>query len=322
MIYEDLSKSLHSLVKYNDGLWKSEKQAKFLLKFIKNYSSSPGSLVFDWASSHTDFDPATDFVLFMKFKLKQFGKINISKVRYAGFIFVVDPHGVKVRAKASVNHPSASNPDANFEFGGKATINFNRSSIGSISIDIREEERSKERERLRKVKKNQPMIDKIKSISDWEDKDILVSFVDQLERGYELSLKQNAVVQRMLPQDEMELGDADAWESLVPEVLSLMTKKLIPVFISAWKDFDVWQESRGKDLTGPNPKEMKASWGKLVRNPATPEKLDWSINQDILDTFEELSGGRLRHYPGSHFSFDELPQVVLKAADKLRRRKR
>jgi len=213
----DTFRSLSSLARYNNGLWKSDRQARFLLNRI----SSPGyrdRSAEAWARRHGYRGHAITNIV----SDKRYGRRDVSKVRYYGDVFVVDNGGVvaKGRLKISQAKPKQGQYGHEVDWGG-TKVEFERKKIPTIVVDV-------EKERQAAVRKNEPDIEMIKSIPGWEGKDILVDFIRQLENGRALSPAQKGVVQRMMPEKDIFLGQKEDWKHTWERYKKLITKALVP----------------------------------------------------------------------------------------------
>lgn len=196
-VEDDIAKSLYSLIKYNDGLWKSDRQARYLLPTIRMLRNARAQ---QWAD-RAGFKGTA--IAWMK-RIEGFGRKTVSKIRYSATLFVVDDGGVVMSGRPKVNH--VKNDEGNFDIDyDHVDIKWKREKEPTIKVDIDAEKREQ-------VKKNQPTIAMIKSIPDWEDKDILQSFMDQLLAGKPLSPKQQMIVQKMSPEPEAMLGGKESWQ--------------------------------------------------------------------------------------------------------------
>jgi len=311
MMPSELIKSLHSLVKYNQGLWKSDRQAKYLMRELSTTRSilaRPGDDAYGWAQRQSEFDSRTDYVVSSLSTIGGYGKKDPSKIRYTGVFFIVDGHGVKIRAKAKVHHPTRERPEVFLT--GQATVNFTRQDTGEVFLDQREEERRIEEERQQTLRANQPFIDQIKTIPGWQSKDILQSFLDQLERGHPLSVRQKGVLQRMLPSGTaMDFGDPDEWLASLARIDQVVKTCILPTL------GEIYDEIVGDG--GPSSSELRQEWATYSRGG----EITFGLTTDIMDIFSELTGNRFGTFAVG-YNYHEMRDKIETAADKQRRNKR
>ena len=188
---DDTMKSLSALAKFNNGLWKSEKQARFLLDTVRRIKPDAGAKA--WLA-HAGLKGwiITQFV-----KLP-YAKSDPTKVRYVGRVAVVDGGGVVFLGTAKVKHLSQDNTTVDIDYGTLKDA-FKREVTPVLVIDVDAEDAAQAAARVAQAEKNKPDIDLIQSIPGWEKRDILVSFLDQLKAGYQLSPNQKLVVQKYAP---------------------------------------------------------------------------------------------------------------------------
>lgn len=224
---DDTFRSLDGLVRSNDGLWKSDRQARFLLNRITGpaYRNRAAE---DWARKqgyrgHVIANIALD---------ERYGRRDLSKVRYYGNVYVIDDGGVVMRGKLKINHAKSERGQYEFDVDWGATkLEFERKKNPTIVVDV-------EGERKAAVKKNQPDIELIKTIPGWESRDILVDFIRQLENGHPLSLGQRGVVQRMIPEKAIFLGQKEEWKKTWDRYAKLIGDVVVP----ALRDYHMEQE--------------------------------------------------------------------------------
>jgi hypothetical protein len=263
----DTFRSLNSLARYNDGLWKSDRQARFLLNRI----SGPGyrdRAAEAWARRRGYRGQAITNIV----SDKRYGRRDISKVRYYGDVFVVDNGGIVAKGKLKINQakPKQGQYGHEVDWGG-TEVEFERKKIPSIVVDI-------EKERRAAVEKNQPDIDMIKSIPGWEGKDILVDFVRQLEGGHALSAAQKGVVQRLMPEKDIFPGQKEDWQRLLDRYQEMMVKRLLPAMQEWWvkheedfqQEYDEFQKKYGGERSWghamPNVEKTKNQTARAIQN--------------------------------------------------------
>lgn len=211
----DTSRSLDGLIKRNKGQWKTEKQARFLLDRMSDRRFKDRSAE-AWAK-RKNLEGLRVFSM-MK-PIEGYGFKDPSKIRYYARVYVIDQGGVVARGRVKVLHPKKGSFGSAKMDWNQVEIDFRRpkSARPSVWVDL-------DTERSAQAKKNQPQIDLIKAIPGWEGKDILVSFVRQLEQGLTLSPKQKSVVQQMAPSTELFIGDKKNWEEAWEKWKRLLAK--------------------------------------------------------------------------------------------------
>lgn len=236
-IVEDVSKTLNNLAKRNNGLWKSEKQARFILqqlkmKVFKDRAAEAWARQHKYkghAFSHVRVDP-------------RFGRRDPTKIRYIGNVYVVDDGGVVAKGRLKITHPKKGEGFSFHVEWGTVKVEFERKKIPTISVDVDAELRAK-------VEKNMPDINLIKSIPGWEHKDILVSFVRQLEAGRTLTPPQMGIVQKMAPQGTVSLNKEE-WKEAWEKYKKLVGSVVLPALKDFFVDFERSQEKKWKELEG------------------------------------------------------------------------
>lgn len=217
----DALKSLNSLIKRNDGEWKSEAQAKFLLKQLKaNYQTKEAVA---WAQKQGLYHKGAIAIEVTK-RIEGFGYKDPSKVRIMANVFVLDGSGVIARAKFKFKHFKKATQTAEGIDWGTGKITFQRKEEPSKKyVDIEKEEADelrKEKERKAEARKQ---MDLIKKIPGWEDKNIFLDFMDRLIGGWPLTPNQLAVVKENLP---VAIGDKDNWKKNFESFKKLIAEKL------------------------------------------------------------------------------------------------
>lgn len=317
--FESVLRSLDTLAKRNQGHWKSAKQGLFLLRQI---DSNVGGHYQDrradaWAHRR-GFRGRTFSVM----KDLGYGKRDPSKIRYSGVVYVVDGGGIVYRGKVKVVHPRGRVGQAELDFGNVQDT-FVRRRPPEIIVDPDAEQRAR-------MERNRPDIELIKSIPGWETKDILVDFVRQLERGYGLSLKQRAVVQKMLPDQELFLGSKFLWavrrakfkEIIIPKVIAAMRED----FDSRYGQYKGSKEQRSDSFSAFRKEGEKGeTWGewyadqvkpydkavKVAKGGKFPEDLRWLATRASWNLFHLYSGG---HTPEMGVeTFQDIDEQMAKA---------
>jgi hypothetical protein len=134
---------------------------------------------------------------------RRFGHIDPSKIRYYAYAYVLDGAGVVASARVKLQHPKAGENSEPIPVGIEETF-FERKEPAQHLYDASAEERA----HAEKVKGNSAMIEQIKSLPEYENKDILQSFVQQLEEGKLLSPAQLGVLRKFMP---VEVGNVQEW---------------------------------------------------------------------------------------------------------------
>ena len=97
----DSARTFFSLIKNNEGFFKSTKQATFLLKRLRGMGLTQTYM--SELKKHFKFDPQTQMPFLYMWNLG-FGRSDVSKIRYACTFFLLDSQGVVARYKVGVNH--------------------------------------------------------------------------------------------------------------------------------------------------------------------------------------------------------------------------
>lgn len=260
----DIAKSLHTLCKYNRGLWKSEAQAKFLTRAIVGLLK-PGSFAERWAKTLPEYDSRKHYPFHATARL-EFGRINQSKIRYASWLFLVDPYGVVLRVKGRVQHPTATKE---LEFLPSGTVDFRRpEGAGPVAFDLDADNLARAKETERRAKENEPVIAQIQAIPGWERNDMLSDFVLQLQQGRTLTARQMQQVVRLTPPAKLEKPDN------VSQVLADFFRAVDGV-VSAWV-----AAYKKANLEKNNPTDMVAAWNTFKRQGKVESKDLW-VFEDI-----------------------------------------
>lgn len=214
----DLVRSLNALIKTNQGKFKSPKQAEFLYKKLVKHRNK--NLEKSWGKKWIKNDPSA-FALGYTEQLRQFGRRDISKIRYAGRVYVIDGGGVIAAAKADVRHPKKGSGDT-FQLVGGKDIVFERRGKAPILYDAEKAFQ----EKMAKAKENEPLIKKIEAVPGYNDNDFLQDMVWNLSLGRKLTPGQLRVVNKFIPV-EMETKEQADLEKLYQEGIDLLEKKVI-----------------------------------------------------------------------------------------------
>jgi len=230
----DYVKSLQSLVKNNEGKWKSSKQAKFLwLRLSERDPEELSPPVKSWIDTHLSDDPNEIAVPLLVFDTR-YGHKNPSKIRYWGYIYILDGAGIKAAAKLAVKfkgglddgRPVAESiKEETFIRRGNPPILFDAE--GHMKALEEEERKREERKETNKV-----LISKIKTIPGYSRSDFFKSLVYQLERGDKLSPRQMAIILKKLPAgDVLEEDDY----TRIRELASALDKKVEELILEGEK---------------------------------------------------------------------------------------
>jgi hypothetical protein len=212
-----LMKSLNSLVKYNQGKFKSAKQAKFLYNELRSkHRMTPTAK--RWGERWMR-DPNAIAVQLMQ-RIEGFGSKTASKVRMYGFLYVVDGGGVVRMAKANIDHK------AGFKVTGEKELRFQRKGDAPTLYDYAAEQRAQDA----KAKANAPMIQKLKAIPKYDSNHFLKDLVFQLEGGRALTPGQLRAVAKYIP---VEIGDYAEWKQAYKDGMKLLKSRLVDPAVKA-----------------------------------------------------------------------------------------
>ena len=222
----DLMRTLNTIAKQG-GTWKSEKQARFILDTVdgSRWEASPPAQ--KWAKANR---MGGEYLAFADQRIQGFGRSTASKIRLTGRLYALDGGGVVSIAKVPYQHQTQSSQGFQPDWD-RTEIVFRRTKKPSIVVDPRGE-------RAAAAKKNAPMIAKLKMIPNWEEKDIIVSFIGQLEAGGKLSVKQMGIVNNMLPPELVERGNVQNWKNQYTKFQDLLTKKVLPVIAKVAQEWE------------------------------------------------------------------------------------
>ena len=221
---EDLARSLNTLAKYNDGHWKSDKQAKFLQSRLKHQHNKH---IQDWMSKHGYKGKG---FLYLS-KIPGTGTKDISKARYAAKLFIWDTGGVSHVIRMKYVHAKKGSSGFYVDWHDKGKETWKRAKEPVTHVDL-------EAENAAKAKENAPMIAKIKAIPDWESNNLLQSFIKQLEAGRKLSFKQLHILNKMKPEDEKEDLGQQEWAAQVSRFRAVLASFML-AYLDKQKDADI-----------------------------------------------------------------------------------
>lgn len=231
----DFMRTLNTIAKQG-GTWKSEKQARFILDTVdgSRWEASPPAQ--KWAKANR---MGGEYLAFADQRIQGFGRSTASKIRLTGRLYALDGGGVVSIAKVPYQHQTQSSQGFQPDWD-RTEIVFRRTKKPSIVVDPRGE-------RAAAAKKNAPMIAKLKMIPNWEEKDIIVSFIGQLEAGGKLSVKQMGIVNNMLPPELVERGDVQHWKEQYAKFQDLLAKKVLPAIAQARRQEEIERIKRYKE---------------------------------------------------------------------------
>lgn len=271
----DLLRSFNTLAKYNDGLWKSEKQGKFLWSWAANDKFLQGSKeAIAWAKQTGWYDAADKKQRVLQFILvmEGFGKRDITKIRYSGTFVLIDGTGVLAVAGFKVQHPKGGEETRPEPIAGTAKTRFarDRNVVPPINVDPAGDAA---REKAKQLKLNEPVIKAIESIPDWRGQDIFVDFHTILMGGGTLSPGQMRVIERNVPLPVMNVGSPDDLLAKMNEMDRWVERVFIPKTSEAWKQID--EDTYQKSL-----QEVERGWRK---KPAEKEDSPARIKREWAD---------------------------------------
>ena len=289
----DMAKSLYSIAKNNEGYFKSEKQGMFLLKELAgigrfNLPNPEFKMAAQWAKKVGKTDPQTSFAGVLKYRMEGFGVRDISKIRIAVLFYIVDSSGVVVLAKAKVVHPKQNETDLTaYEIipsSIQSTFTRKDEVEPPIVVPYFAKVKQEENRRQKQIQENKTIIDKIKSIPDYEDQAILMSFLQQLEAGHTLSPKQMFVVNKYLDprqQEDLRLDSPVEWKKMLESFLSHIEEQIIPAIKDRLKETNAEEE-----IT-----RVENEWKTFKANPEAGG-YNWTVENLIGNIFTRLAPGR------------------------------
>lgn len=251
---DDLLKSLNSLAKNNQGLWKSEKQAAYLLRILDTESKTTTPDVTAWVKRQPWYAAGQIIVENIR-KLEGYGHRDISKVRYAGQVFVADGAGIVARMKGNVKHPRQDDPSSMFIIPTTLEATFIRDPgiVPLVKFDLQKAKEQEAQALRQQVVLNQKLIDQIKKIPKWDQQTIFKDFVAILEAGRTLTPGQLQVVKKNLPEAEIDFGDPAEWLRLQQENIQMIEDQIVRPALHE-------MDSKKKLLAA-------SVWGKFKKNP-------------------------------------------------------
>jgi hypothetical protein len=243
----DLLRSLRTSAKYNDGLWKSEKQGVFLWKWAAGKMIQRTRQAAAWARSTGWYDAKDQKQLALQFVTvdERFGKRDPTKIRYNGAYALIDGTGVLAIASVKVKHPKAGEDTAPETIPSTAKTTFTRSHdvVPPINVDPAGDEA---RRKAKQLKENEPTIKAIESIPGWEEQKIFRDFHRILMAGGTLSPNMMRVVERNLPTPVMNVGSAEDVQTKMDELDRWVERVFFPPVIDDLRELD--QQDYRQDL--------------------------------------------------------------------------
>jgi len=242
---EDFLKAVNTLIKFNKGKWKSDKQGYFLLKRGKLLSAEhrKESEFFRNAvtiAKNMGYEHEKDSIVVLEMlQLKDFGKRAKEKIRYQAFLTILDSGGVVYHGKVKVDHPKAGVRETARLNLSQIETKFTRdkSIVPEIVVDFFAKKKV-DKELLSKVQK---AIDKVNQSKDFSDRDIeiLKSFKQQVMDGNKLSVKQLAILNKFLEERvDIGLGNKSEWNENFDSIIKFVEK----LGTMMYKNFDALKE--------------------------------------------------------------------------------
>lgn len=339
----DLLRSFRTIAKYNDGLWKSEKQGNFLWKWAAGKMISKTREAENWAKQTGWHDPKDRKQLACQFVTvdDRFGKRDPTKIRYNGAYVLIDGTGVLAIASVKVQHPKAGQElqtAVTIPATAKTTFTRDHNVVPPINVDPAGDEARRTAEQVRK---NEPIIKAIESIPDWQSQKIFVNFHDILMAGGTLSPNMLRVVERNVPLPVMNVGSADDVLKKMQELDDWVERNFLPRFTEVMQENDriayerdLQEHERSPNLwKKPEIEDSKArinrAWqeyraGKIETGNESSES--WVFSGLMRYAEEALKFNLFRHIKGARgaSAFDGYPMFraqVTKAVPKLKRGK-
>lgn len=338
----DFMKSIHSLVKNNGGNWKSDRQAKYLLIQAKRFwsdskSSQNQKVAEQWAKKFGfDFKGTLSDNCIVLALITGWGpaKRDVTKIRALGWLVVLDNGGVAALGKVKVQHPTkAKKPLRDWDFiPNTIQTTFEKKTEPTIVVDFFEENRKRSEEDLARRKKNEPLVQKIKAIPGYEKSSFLKDMVGILERGYELTPRQMATVNKYLPDTERQdigLGDWTEWKDDLKTFGDLVEERIVPALVEFYttineqqqKEWDEASEDKRRWLTKPDTtdrkKQIESWWADWQSGGGPPQTYFW-LDTDLIETIEDVAKARVReiHLQGWVWDLRTRVQRAIKAKGK------
>jgi len=279
----DLLRSFNTLAKYENGLWKSDKQGKFLWSWAaKEPAIRPSKEAVAWAKTTGRFDPRNRTQRVVQFitMLSGYGKVDRSKVRYTGTFALIDGTGVLGLASFKVQHPKGDDSGTLRPISGSAKTRFVRplDVVPEIDLDPRSEQRQK---LAKQLKLNEPVIKAIESIPDWQEQRIFQDFHALLLRGGTLTPRMMQVVERNVPAPVVNVGGGDEMVATLKRLDRWVSETVLPVM----KDVHGAQDKPGEDTPG----RIDTAWQQYRAGKVRGEITDSWVFDDVMNIAEKLA---------------------------------
>ena len=336
---DDLLRSINTLAKYSEGLWKSEKQGNFLLDWAaRDDSLQGGREAVAWAKQTGWYDPKdkTQVVLQFILSLPNYGKRDPTKIRYAGTFALLNGTGVLATASFKVKHAKKGEDSQIGPLPGTAKTRFvrDRKVVPDMNVDPAGDEA---RRVAKQLKLNEPVVKAIESIPGWKEQQIFVDFHDILMAGGTLSPNMMRVVERNVPLPVHNVGDADDVLRKMQELDRWVQQVFLPESIEHWQEVEkiVYERELKEHTEHPTWHPRKP----VVRDRAAEVKQEWAdylagnsegygmLWQDLNGFItEELKFNFYRHFKGARGvygqeGYRELRPQINKAVPLLKRGK-
>ena len=251
---ERYSKTFLSMAKYNDGHWKSEKQARFLLDELDRAVNARAAA---WAEMHGL--PGGVIQVAYTEHMKGTGVYDVSRARYWGRVLVIDNGGVVAIGKPKIDHKTGS-----VNWKHPPELLWKRTKNPPLEVDLK-------KERAEKTKALKPLRDKIEQIEGFGDNDFLQSLWSRLADGRELTLKQQAALQKYLPEAVSDFkGEAKEAYDVYKKALSTLVGKVGENLIAYAKQRTVEPDDFGDVLS---PEQFKAERDQLLADITEAKRL-------------------------------------------------
>ena len=266
----DLMKSLQTLIKYNQGKFKSSAQAAFLYKSLLQHQSPTAQ---SWGQRWMT-DPNAIAVQLTS-RIEGFGRRTISKVRMFGFLYVVDGAGVLRAAKAQIDHSKGGS--AITVTGAKDEL-FQRHGETPVLYDRQAELKAQDA----RAQSNAPMISKIQGVPAYNTNDFLQSLVGQLQSGRKLSPAQQGALAKYMPVD---MGDATEWKAAFEKGVKLIDTRIAGPWVKAMRE----KAANIEAILASRPPDVFSQFEKN-----DPEKQQRKVNQErerLLNFADKIDQG-------------------------------
>jgi hypothetical protein len=294
MAHSDFLKTVYALIKHNDGKWKSEKQARFLLNTFKHQS---GREVSNWAKeNHPGFDPKKQMAVVFMRPIEGYGTVTASKRRYSALIAIVDGGGIVATYKPKVKHATKTDRQERVLYDD-VEPKWKRASgeKSEHQVDLKAEEEKAWQEKKKQLKENEPHIKAIEKVQDWEQDEILDSFMFQLRNGQKLSPKQLGLLRDKLPKGAVDIGDTQQWADTMSNVERVITDVIIPAYSKVMDELSPgndWQE------------KMTEWWSGIISGKTPSDETNWQGSYlDNALSYIHPKASMYEHRMGEHAGY-------------------